>query len=184
MILAVARETVGAIGMVERADDPDAILGALFRSHYRQLVGLARLLVDDDGQAEETVQEAFARTYASWSRLRDHDDPLPYVRRAVVNQARGRLRRRRTVRTTRIEPMLDAASPEVGILAAERRSEIVAAVGALPRRQRECVALRYYLDASVSDTALTLGISEGAVKQHTHRALDALSRALDHGDER
>ncbi|MEX1143851.1 MAG: SigE family RNA polymerase sigma factor [Acidimicrobiia bacterium] len=162
-----------------RPGNADAVLGGLFRAQYEPLVGLARLLVDDRGHAEEVVQEAFARAYASWPRLRDQDDPLPYVRRAVVNLARGGLRRRRTVRRTRLTPVPDIASAESAAVARERVRTVASAVRALPRRQRECVVLRYYLDCSTIEAATTLGISEGSVKQHLHRALAALGLVLE-----
>ena len=159
--------------------DPDTVLGAVFRQHYESLVGLARLLVDERAQAEDIVQEAFARAYASWPRLRDRDGPLPYVRSTVVNLARGGLRRRGTVRRTRLAPVPDTASAESTAVARERIRVVAAAVRGLPRRQRECVVLRYYLDCSTLETATTLGISEGSVKQHLHRALGALGRVLE-----
>jgi RNA polymerase sigma-70 factor (sigma-E family) len=161
--------------------DPDLVLAGVFRDHYIALVGLARLLVDDRGEAEELVQEAFARTYAAWGRLRHRDDPLAYVRRTVVNLARGGLRRRGVARRARLLPSPDASSAEVVAFASARRSEIIAAVRALPSRQRECVALRYALDLPIAQIARELGIAEGSVKQHLHRARAALTGAL--GDE-
>ena len=62
---------------------------------------------------------------------------------------------------------------------AEEVRNIAAAVRALPRRQRECVVLRFYLDASTAETAAALGVSEGSVKTHLHRALGALARELE-----
>jgi RNA polymerase sigma factor (sigma-70 family) len=61
----------------------------------------------------------------------------------------------------------------------EDRREVLAALRALPDRQRECLALRYYLDLSESEIAATLGISAGSVKTHTHRGIAALERALE-----
>lgn len=171
------REEAGSSGI----DDADTVLSALFRSQYARLVGLARLLLDDRAQAEEVVQEAFARTYASWGRVRDRDDALPYVRQVVVNLARGGLRRRRTARGVRLTPAPDVVSAEIVAATLERKREIADAVRALPRRQRECVVLRYYLDCSIAETAAALKISSGSVKQHLHRAHAAL--ALDLGTE-
>ena len=171
--------TAGVPSGAVSSSSADAVLGGVFRTHYQPLVGLARLLVDDQGQAEDIVQEAFARAYASWPRLRDRDDPLPYVRSAVVNLARGGLRRRRTARRTRLTPLPDAASAESTAAARERTRVVATAVRGLPRRQRECVVLRYYLDCSTIETATTLGISEGSVKQHLHRALGALGQVLE-----
>jgi RNA polymerase sigma-70 factor (sigma-E family) len=159
-------------------DERDVVLSAVFRESYSTLVGLAALLLDERGHAEEVVQEAFARTYVAWPRLRDRSDPLPYVRQSVVNLARGGLRRRLIVRRYQPATPVVVPSPEADVLAAEQRGEIVAAVAVLPRRQRECVVLRYFSDCSVAETARTLGISEGAVKQHTSRAIVALGDVL------
>ena len=181
-MVAVESETTGALPEAMTPDDADSVLGAAFRLHYEPLVGLARLLVDDRGQAEEVVQEAFARAYASWPQLRDHNNPMPYLRTAVVNLARGGLRHRRIVRRTRLVPVGDTASAESVAATRERARTVANAVRALPRRQRECVVLRYYLDSSTADTATTLGISEGSVKQHLHRALAALGTNLQAED--
>jgi RNA polymerase sigma-70 factor (sigma-E family) len=156
----------------------DEILAAVYRTHARRLVGLARLLLDDATQSEEVVQEAFARTYAGWSRLRRPDDPLPYVQRAVVNLARGGLRRRVRARAFRPERTPDVPSAEHSAALRERGREVAAAVRTLPRRQRECVVLRYYLDCSVHETAQALRISDGSVKQHLHRAHATLADRL------
>jgi RNA polymerase sigma-70 factor (sigma-E family) len=161
----------------------DVILGAVFTDHYAALVGLARYLVDEPGQAEEIVQEPFARTYASWERLRDPADPLPYVRRAVVNLARGLLRRRVTERRARIFAARVVPASESAPALSDRRDEIVAAVRTLPRRQRECVVLRFYDDCSVGEIASILRISEGTVKQHLHRAMGTLAGVLENDAE-
>src|SRR5262245_24372797 len=85
--------------------DADSVLGRVFGTDGPALVGLARLLLSDPGQAEDVVQEAFVRTYASWWRVRDRRDPLPYVRRAVVNLARGGLRARRLTHRRGLDPV-------------------------------------------------------------------------------
>ena len=102
----------------------DHALAAVYRSHYGALVGTARLLLDDRESAEEVVQEAFARTWAAFDRLRDPGDPLPYVRRAVVNLARSGLRRRRTARKTPLQAVPDAVAADVTFAHAEARREL------------------------------------------------------------
>lgn len=172
--------------MTEDAEVPvnaDEPLARVFRTQGPVLVGLARLLLDDPGQAEEVVQEAFVRTYASWRRVRNQDDPLSYVRRAVVNLARGDLRRRRVERRERFERVVNAPSAESTVVEQARDLEVAAAVQALPRRQRECVVLRFYSDCAVAEIAETLGISDGSVKQHLHRAMAALGETLHEGDD-
>jgi RNA polymerase sigma-70 factor (sigma-E family) len=166
------------IELTARAEDA---LRRTYEVEFSRLVGLARLLVDRREDAEEVVQEAFARTWASLSRVRGND-PLPYVRRAVVNLSRGRLRRLRTVRAHRPDASPDVESAERG---AERRSSdraVLDRVAQLPRRQRECVVLRFYADLSVPEIASSLGVAEGSVKSHLHRAMTTLAIELE--DER
>ena len=166
---------------IELAERRQDVLQRVYATEYARLVGLARLLVDRREDAEEVVQEAFARTRASQGRVRG-DDPLPYVRRAVVNLSRGRLRRRRTAAAHVPDPRPDAESAERG---AERRSSdraVVERLAKLPRRQRECVVLRFYADLTVPDIARSLGVAEGSVKSHLHRAMATLAIELE--DER
>lgn len=63
------------VAVVAVAAAAEAPLERLFDDHYRSLVGLARLLLDDTGAAEEVVQEAFARLATGRSRLRDPERP-------------------------------------------------------------------------------------------------------------
>jgi RNA polymerase sigma-70 factor (sigma-E family) len=160
----------------------DAVLARVFVAHGLELVGLAQLLVDERGQAEEIVQEAFIRAYAGWWRVRARSNPLPYLRRVVVNLARGQLRSRRLQRLVPRERVAPAPSAEAATEARCRDDVVDGAVRGLSRRQRECIALRYYLDCSLDETATTLGISVGAVKQHLHRALGALAIRLGEVD--
>lgn len=175
---APALSTLDVEASIERADGA-AVLEALFRREYARLVALARLLVDRQVEAEEVVQEAFARALAGWDRLEQRDDPLPYVRRTVVNLARDGLRRRRTVRRSPA-PVEGLAPPaDVAVVLDENQRELAAALRSLPERQRECVVLRYLLDLSTDETAATLEVSTGSVKTHLSRGLTALEAALE-----
>ncbi len=64
------------------------------------------------------------------------------------------------------------------MLRGAQRRAVIDAMARLPRRQREVLALRYYLDLSEREIAETLGISPGAVKSHASRGADALRRSL------
>jgi RNA polymerase sigma factor (sigma-70 family) len=150
----------------------DADWSALYDAHYLGLVRLAVNLVDDLATAEDVVQDVFAAAQRNPPPI----EPLAYLRTAVVNRARSVLRRRRVARafgarTTAIE-LADAADEDV--LRTERRSRILAAIAALPVRQKEVVVLRYYEDLRVGEIATTLGISPAAVSTSLARALDAL----------
>ena len=156
----------------------DAWLSGLYRDHYRSLVRLAYLLLGDRPLSEEVVQEAFVRVHLARRRIRDGDRALPYLRSAVLNGARSQLRRLDVRRRARVDGSPDAASAESGALAREDSRRVVAALRALPVRQRECLALRYYLDLSEAEIAEALGISAGSVKTHAHRGMATLAATL------
>jgi RNA polymerase sigma factor (sigma-70 family) len=59
------------------------------------------------------------------------------------------------------------------------RDELVDAVRGLPRRQREVMVLRYYLDLSEDQIAEWLGISNGSVKRHASRATESLHKRME-----
>src|SRR5437899_1304993 len=71
---------------------PGDPLAMLFSRHWREMLRLAALLLDDPGQREEVVQEAFLKLHGR--RLRDPDAAAAYLRQCVVNLCRSRLRRR------------------------------------------------------------------------------------------
>ena len=161
--------------------DADAAVERLYAAHWRQLVRLSVLLVQDVGTAEEVVQDAFVALHGRWGRLRDPDKALAYLRQSVVNRSRSVLRHRAVVdryvgRGTGLGPDVGAADEEV--LAHARRGAVLRALQQLPQRQREVVALRYYLDLSEAEIAEALGISRGAVKSHASRGLAALRPLL------
>lgn len=180
MMTGVREESRGVEGVADagRPDHPDA-LRAVFEAEYRSLVGLATYLVSNVHDAEEVVQEAFVRTLAGWDRVRDRDAADRYVRRAVVNGAKGRLRRRAVARRHPDPPAGSAASAEHDALAGGEEGQVFEAVRALPRRQRECVVLRHHLGCSTAETAAILGIAEGTVKSALATGLATLKQALD-----
>jgi RNA polymerase sigma-70 factor (sigma-E family) len=158
----------------------DEALERLYAAHWRQLVRLSVLLVRDVGTAEEVVQDAFVSVHGRWSRLRDPDRGLAYLRQAVVNRSRSALRHRAVVtrHAERAPEPSYAAGADEPLLASGRRGAVLDALRALPARQREVLALRYYLDLSEAEIAETLGISRGAVKSHASRGTATLRGLL------
>jgi RNA polymerase sigma-70 factor (sigma-E family) len=159
----------------------DEALTELFASQYRPLVRLAVVLLHDLGAAEEVTQDAFVAMHRHWGRLRDPDKALAYLRQSVLNRARSALRHRGVVDRflRRQAPPMTAPSAEVGALDAVAYADVLAAVKVLPARQREALALRFYADLSEAETAEAMGVSKGAVKSHTARALATLRRTLE-----
>lgn len=170
--------TVSEVAAAPVPADRDEALNALFAAHYHSLLRLAVLLVDAP-TAEDVVQDAFARLYGRWSTLRDPENAVAYLRSCVLNGARSRLRRRKTAERHEVVPPADQPSAEDTALRHSEHDAVLAALDGLPKRQREVLVLRYYLDLAESEIAATLGISNGSVKQHASRGLAALTRVLE-----
>jgi RNA polymerase sigma-70 factor (sigma-E family) len=149
----------------------------LFRDEHVGLLRFAYLLCGDHHRAEDAVAEALART---WPRWRDGavDDPRAYVRRAVVNELRGRARRALVRRRHDDRRVVEPAGPRLEHDAVER-DLVLDALQRLSLRQRAAVVLRFYEDRSEQETADLLGISPGTVKTHVHRALEQLRTLLE-----
>lgn len=150
----------------------------LYRAHGVGLIRFALMLTGDQATAEDVVQEAFLGLYRNWSRV-EAGDPLPYLRTAVLNGARSapRSRRRnlaRVLRSAQHDPPVWSA--EAAAMEHADRRAVLAAVAALPRRQREVLALRYYLDLSEQEIATLLGVARGTVSATTARAIAALTQ--------
>jgi RNA polymerase sigma-70 factor (sigma-E family) len=150
------------------------------RAHYRSLVRLASLLVDDVPTCEEIVQDAFVSVFGGRRSTREPDKLLPYLRSAVLNGARSHVRRR-AVRD-RAQPLRvvdDAASAETHALLADEQRAMLDALRSLPDRQRDVLVLRFYAGSPEKEIAETLGIAPGTVKTHMRRGLEALARLVE-----
>ncbi len=162
------------------ATPPEAVLVArLFTAEADRLVSLARFFVDDRTAAEDLVQEAFIRLSRSAHRIRDEERAAAYLRSIVINLARDHNRRGLVSLRHRPPAVLDEPSAEETAAARESRQEVIEALRALPLRQRDCIALRYYLDLSIEEIAATLGVSPNSVKTHLQRGMRTLAQTLE-----
>jgi RNA polymerase sigma-70 factor (sigma-E family) len=159
--------------------DASEVVTEIYTLHYNQLVRLAVMLVHDVQTAEEVVQDAFEAMHVAWRRLRDTEKALSYLRQSIVNKSRSVLRHRKVVEMHAPKPAPDEQSAEHAALTLMERSAVTSALRTLPGRQREAIVLRYYGDFSEADIAKAMGISKGAVKSHTARAMAALKSVLE-----
>jgi RNA polymerase sigma-70 factor (sigma-E family) len=173
----------GDLALDLRDAERETAIARVFDSHHAQLVRLAALL-GAGNEAEDVVAEAFCQLYRRWSKLRSPDAALAYVRGAVVNLVRMRLRHLQVVRrhSESTRPPADNTSAEHDVLLREDQRALVVALDALAERQREVIVLRYWMDLKESEIAAAMGISCGAVKSHAARAMASLSRAMDKED--
>lgn len=159
-------------------DGPEVALTALIRERQLELVRLALFFVGDKATAEDVVQDVFARVCVRWERIAHREDPLPYIRAAVINVSRSVLRKRAVIRRFGSEPAPPMWSAEAEVVLGEERRAVLRALAELPVRRRQVLVLRYYFDLSEADIARTLRISRGTVKSTAARALAALARTL------
>jgi RNA polymerase sigma-70 factor (sigma-E family) len=145
-----------------------AAFDAFARGRMRELLRFAHLLTGDPERAADLVQDALERTLMAWPRIERKDDPVGYVRRAIVNRHVSvwrRLRRERLVAETPDQPYDNAGG---------RDRELWAGLATLPPRQRAVLVLRYYEDLSEADCAAVMGCSVGTVKSQAWKAIARL----------
>jgi DNA-directed RNA polymerase specialized sigma24 family protein len=170
---------------VSAARAADAAVDAMYTAHYRSLVGLAVLLVGDGNAAtaQQVVQDSFVALHRNWRGLGGPDDSgdraLLYLWQLVVTRSRSAGRHpARGVAAVAANGAdgADGAGGSDG--AGPAPAAVLAAMHALPPRQREAVVLQHYAGLSAAQTAQMLGISAGAVQRHTVRAMSSLHGIL------
>ena len=175
-VMEVAASPAG-LGDVAGSEPVD--VAALFDAEAASLTRLARFYVDDKTAAEDLVQEAFIRFARHQGRIRDPERAAAYLRSIVINLARDHNRRGFVSWRHRPPAQPDAPSAAETAEARAERAAVVDALRALPRRQRDCLTLRYYYDMPVAQIAQTLGLSVNTVKTHLQRGLDTLGTTLE-----
>lgn len=145
-----------------------ADLEAVYREHRVELMRLAYLLCGSPEASEDAVQSAFTSAQVHWQRI---DEPLAYLRRAVVNLVKGGQRRafRRAERVIPVKPEA-VLPPEV--------DDTWAALSHLGKNQRTVLVLHYYVDLPLVEIADLLDRPAATVRSDHRRALDALRKVL------
>ena len=156
----------------------EAAVRALYEERHAELVRFATFIMGDVHAAEDVTQEAFVRVYDAWDRLEDHDRVVAYLRATIVNLSRGRHRRRLVAERKQPPHLMAVPSAEDDAMSRVGRSAVLAAVSALPSRQRACVVMRHWLRMTEGEIAATLKVSVGSVRTHNKRGLETLERKL------
>jgi RNA polymerase sigma-70 factor (ECF subfamily) len=160
--------------------DPDIDLRDLYAASVGRLVAQLYGMIGDFAEAQDAVQEAFARALSRPAAIRDVDNPEAWLFRVAVNIARSRHRRRmlfdRIVRSGRLRSA--AATPPLS----PDHVVLVAALQRLPRATREAVVLHHIADRPVAEVAEMLGCSVETVKTRLLRGRRALADYLRDAD--
>ena len=155
-------------------------MGELYHACYRRLVAQVYAFTTDLTEAQDVVQEAFARALARPRGLADVDNPEAWLRTVAVNVVRRRWRRRQLLDTIllRDRPVARFVEPAPG----PERADLRDALAAIPSTYREVVVLHYLADLPVDEVAAVLEVPVGTVKSRLSRARAALAAHL--GDYR
>jgi RNA polymerase sigma-70 factor, ECF subfamily len=147
---------------------------AFYRDTSRRLLRYAYGLTGDPTEAQDLVQEAYARAWQRWRRLSGYEDPEAWLR-LVVNRLSTDRWRRLGVRRSRAASVALAASAAPP---SEDTVLLVQAMRTLPVAHRRALALHYLLDRSVAEIAAETGASTGTVKSWLSRGRSGLAAAL------
>ncbi|MGC9670961.1 SigE family RNA polymerase sigma factor [Planosporangium sp. 12N6] len=134
-------------------------------------------LCRDWHEADDLVQIALYRMYRRWDQLREQSQLAAYARRVLLNTYLSEHRRLRW-RYEISQPQLPGQAESSATQQVDDQVYLAAALKRLGPRQRAVVALRFYADLSVEQTAEVLGCSAGTVTSQTHRALTTLRTML------
>lgn len=123
--------------------------------------------------AEDQLAEAFARAWASWPKVRRHPAPRAWVVRTALNAGASWWRRRRHEMPLTDHDWTAPDDRDGGL-----DPRLLTAIWRLPRRQREVIALRIFLDLDTAAIARQLGIEAATVRKHLSRGITALRHEL------
>jgi len=181
----------GDMALMRRAlaRDPNAFR-AIIKTHNQRLYRIARGVVRNDAEAEDVVQEAYMRAFANLGAFRGEASLSTWLSRIVINEALGRLRRRKRIVAMPENPEaqiirfpLNPSDDPERTMAQRQQRQILAlverATDSLPDVYRTVFVARVIEGLSIEETADLLGVRAETVKTRLHRARALVRRALD-----
>ena len=151
-------------------------LAELYHTSFRRLVTQMYAFTTELTEAQDVVQEAFARALARPQGLSDVDTPEAWLRTVALNVIRRRWRRRQILDTIlrRDRPLQQLVASAPG----PERADLRDALATLPRPYREAIVLHYLADLPVDEVAQLLDVPVGTVKSRLSRGRTALAARL------
>jgi RNA polymerase sigma-70 factor (ECF subfamily) len=162
----------------------EAAVRTIVRQNNRRLFRMARAILTDDSEAEDAVQESYVRAFTHLADFRAEAALSTWHTRIVINEAYGRLRRRRpTLDWESAEPVLAAQAqiipfpcgssrndPETAMAQNQIHGLLERAIDALPERFRTVLVARLIEEMNVEETAELLNLRPETVRTRLHRA--------------
>ena len=145
----------------------------------KRMVAVVYAVTGDLGEAEDAVQEAYARAWQRWSRLTEEGDPTPWVRTVALRLAVSTWRKARN----RMRAHFRHGPPPDAPALAPDRVALVDALRALGDDQRTAVVMHHLLDLPVEEIARETGVSSAAVRTRLSRGRKALGARLSDPDD-
>jgi len=191
---AVAQRAPDEAELVEQARrGQPAAVRRIIRQHNQRLYRIARSILRDDSEAEDALQEAYARAFANLGAFRGEARLGTWLARIVMNEALGRLRGRRPTvdldqiserpgREAQVIPFPNAnpdLDPETAVAQRELRALLERAIDELPERFRIVLVARLIEGMSIEETAELFGIVPETVKTRLHRARRLVKDAME-----
>lgn len=175
--------------LVARAASRDeAAIRAIIKHHNSSLFRIARSVLRDDAEAEDTLQDAYVKAFASLSGFRAEARLRTWLSRIVLNECLQKLRagRSRPMATIEFAPAIEAEiilfpyqpDPERSMAQRELVHLVENAVDALPDEFRLVLVARTIDDMSIEETAELLGFRPETVKTRLFRARALLKKSL------
>jgi len=153
--------------------DPDDF-DAFYASSVRRVISYLHAVTGSRPEAEDAVQEAFARAWQRWDKVSGYGDPEAWVRtvayRISVSTWRKAVNRTAAHRRHGVPDNPPGLSPDY--------IAIVAALRKISPGQRQAIVLYHLIGLSIAEISLETGLSAGTVKARLSRGRSALAPHL------
>ncbi|WP_192246283.1 RNA polymerase sigma factor [Mesorhizobium silamurunense] len=183
----------GDMALVRRALAREAgAFRLIIKTHNQRLYRIARGVVRNDAEAEDVVQEAYMRAFASLDAFRGDASLATWLTRIVINEALGRLRKKKRIVAMPENPeaqiirfplnpsdLNPGDDPERTMAQRQILGLVERATDSLPDVYRTVFVARVIEGLSIEETADLLGIRPETVKTRLHRARSLVRKALD-----
>jgi RNA polymerase sigma-70 factor, ECF subfamily len=155
---------------------------SLYEMHRRRALAVVTRILGDSDEAEDVVQDVFARLFSKPFRFDGRAQSSTWLHRVLVNSSINRLRAQRRQNRLEVLPH-ETSDPEQETLSAEQQALLLEAIGRLSEQHRLVVTLRDLRGYAYPDIARLLRIPEGTVKSALNRGRSKLSQLLSNSPE-